>query len=88
MLLLRSLTHRDHVAEGVSFSAVAKLPGAAQVFGHKQRRGLTQVACEPIKCFHQFFNLPFVQFPAFLSQRGRVRQKAGRRYARCVRDIG
>jgi hypothetical protein len=30
VLLLRSLTHRDQVAEGVSFSAVAKLPGAAQ----------------------------------------------------------
>jgi hypothetical protein len=30
VLLLRSLTHRDDVAEGVSFTAVAKLPGAAQ----------------------------------------------------------
>jgi hypothetical protein len=29
VLLLRQLTHRDDVAEGVSFSAVAKLPGAA-----------------------------------------------------------
>ena len=30
VLQLRSLTHRDDVAESVSFSAVAKLPGAAQ----------------------------------------------------------
>ena len=30
VLLLRTLTHRDDVAEAVSFSAVAKLPGAAQ----------------------------------------------------------
>jgi OmpA-OmpF porin, OOP family len=29
VLALRALTHRDDVAEGVSFSAVAKLPGAA-----------------------------------------------------------
>jgi hypothetical protein len=30
VLALRALTHRDDVAEAVSFSAVAKLPGAAQ----------------------------------------------------------
>jgi hypothetical protein len=30
VLLLRALTHRDDVAEAVAFSAVAKLPRAAQ----------------------------------------------------------
>jgi hypothetical protein len=29
VLVLRALSHRDDIAEGVSFTAVAKLPGAA-----------------------------------------------------------
>ncbi len=33
VLALRALTHRDDVAEGVAFSAVAKLPGAAGGIG-------------------------------------------------------
>jgi hypothetical protein len=50
VLLLRGLTHRDDVAEAVSFSAVAKLPGAAQTgigLGTAARKGKASSGAKP-----------------------------------------